>query len=139
MKNAFSALFVGALLCVVSVGCGSASETKTQGDSAAPPMSATPLRTRPTSNESMRIEQPTLAEGEVRVPLFVLPGDAVVEVDDVVVRRRHGTVELVGKVGSERRVRVFSGTTRTEEQNVKIEAMGTSPASIDARAPSAIR
>ena len=122
-----------ALFCLICVGCGSAGETKTQGDSAALAMSATPARIRSTSNESTRKEQPALAEDEVRVPLFVLPVDALVEVDDVVARRRNGTVEIIGKVGAERRVRVFSGAAQTEEKIVKIEAMGTSPASIDAR------
>ena len=102
-------------------------------------MSATPLRARTTPNVSTRKEQPALADDEVRVPLFVLPGDALVEVDDVVVRRRNGTVELVGKVGTERRVRVYSGATRTEEKIVKIEATGTSPESIDVRGVSATK
>lgn len=131
MKNASMAL-----LFVTCVACGSAGETKAQGDSAAPAMSAMPSRTRPTPNESTRKEQPALADDEVRVPLFVLPGDALVEVDDVVVRRRNGTVELVGKVGTERRVRVYSGATQMEEKVVKIEATGTSPESIDVRAAS---
>ncbi len=146
MKHATAVLFCAlfyapfcALFCMECVGCGSASETKAQGDSAAPAISATPSRTRQTPNEVTRKEQPTLADDEVRVPLFVLPGDAMVEVDDAVVRRRNGTVELVGKIGAERRVRVFSGTTRTEEMIVKIESTGASPASIDARAPSAFR
>ena len=134
MKNAAIAL-----LFVTCVACGSAGETKAQGDSAPAAMSATPLRARPTTNESTRKEQLALADDEVRVPLFVLPGDALVEVDDVVVRRRNGTVELVGKVGTERRVRVYSGATRTEEKIVKIEATGTSPESIDVRGVSATK
>lgn len=138
MKIANIALFCF-LSCIASVGCGLAGETNAQGDAAAPAMSAMPSRIRPTPNESTRKEQPVLADDEVRVPLFVLPGDAVVEVDDVVVRRRQGTIELVGKVGAERRVRVFLGTTRVVEQKVKIEAMGTLPATIDVRAPSFAR
>jgi len=118
------------LIGVTCWGCGSAGETKPTGDAAAPATSATSARIRSTSSDSTRTEQPALAEGEVRVPLFVLPGDAPVEVDNVLVRRRNGTVELVGKIGDEFRVRVYSGP-RTEEKIVKIEATGTSPASIE--------
>jgi len=69
----------------------------------------------------------------VRVALFVLPGDARVDVDGVQVRRRQGTIELVGKIGEEHRVRVVSDTMQTDEQLVKITATGTVPALIDAR------
>jgi hypothetical protein len=122
-----------AILCMVCFGCGSAGETNTKNDSVALAASVAPLRNRPAAKDSTRNEQPALADGEVRVPLFVLPGDAAVEVNDVLVRRRNGTVELVGKIGDERRVRVFIGSMRTEEKVVKIEELGTSPPMIDAR------
>lgn len=124
-----------AIVFVTCLGCGSAGETKTNAEGSAPATSATASRARVTPQASVSKEQPMLAEDEVRVPLFVLPGDAQVEVDNVLVRRRHGTIELVGKVGDERRVRVYWGTT-TEEKVVKIEATGTSPALIDATTPS---
>jgi hypothetical protein len=126
------------LTFVTCIGCDSAGETKTNEDVATPPLatSATTSRSRVAPQDSARKEQPLLAEDEVRVALVVLPGNAQVEVDNVSVRRRHGAVELVGKVGDERRVRVFLGTTRTEERIVKIEATGASPALIDASAPS---
>lgn len=120
----------------ICLGCGSAGETKTNGDASAPATSATAARVRVAPQESTSKEQPKLADDEVRVSLIILPGDAPVEVDNVLVRRRHGTIELVGKIGDERRVRVYVGTTRTEERVVKIEASGTLPAMIDANAPS---
>ena len=125
-----------AILCMTCAGCGFAGETKAKNDSAALAASVAPARNRPAAKDSTRSEQPALADDEVRVPLFVLPGDAAVEVNDVLVRRRNGTVELVGKIGDERRVRVFIGSMRTEEKIVKIEALGTSPPMIDARAAS---
>ena len=127
------------LIGATFIGCVTPGETKDVGDAAAPAVSATSLRTRAAPQASTRKEQPALAEGDVRVPLIVLPGDAHVEVDGVPVRRRNGAVELVGKVGSERRVRVSLETGRTEEKIVKIEATGTSPASIDANAPSFVK
>lgn len=127
------------LILVTCIGCGSAGETKAGGDAPAAAVSAASVRSRSTSKESTRVERPQLAEDQIRVPLFVVPGDAIVEVDDVVVRRRNGTIELVGKVGEERRVRVFSGMTQTYEKNVRIEAAGTSPSTIDVRAVSMTR
>lgn len=120
------------LICAAMVGCSSSGETKAW-DAGAPSSSAAPTRARLTSKESSRVEQPVLAEDQVRVPLFVLPGDARVEVDGVQVRRRQGTIELVGKIGDEHRVRVVSDTMQTDEQIVKITATGTEPALIDAR------
>jgi hypothetical protein len=131
------AIFV--LLGVTICGCGSSGEKKAQADAGAPASSAAPVRARLTSKDSSRIEQPTLADDQVRVSLFVVPGDALVEVDGAVVRRRHGTIELVGKVGDEHRVRVVSGTTRTNEQVVKIDVQGTLPPMIDARGVAAPR
>lgn len=121
-------------ICATISGCGSAGETKV-GDAGAPASSAAPARTRLTPKESSRVEQPQLAADQVRVPLFVLPGDAIVEVDGVQVRRRQGTIELVGKVGEEHRVRVraSSETMQADEKVVKIEANATEPALIDVR------
>ncbi|HRI69041.1 MAG TPA: hypothetical protein PK156_32650, partial [Polyangium sp.] len=80
------------LLWAACAACSSSGETKPSGDVPAPALSATSARSRTTSKETTRKEQPGLAEDQVRVPLFVVPGDAMVEVDDVVVRRRNGTI-----------------------------------------------
>lgn len=120
------------LVCVVCLGCGSSGEPKANGEVPASATSATTSRSRSGPQESTRQEQPLLADGDVRVPLFVVPGNALVEVDDALVRRRHGVVELVGKVGTARRVRLLLENGRTVETTVQIEAMGTSPAWIDA-------
>lgn len=126
------ASFVG--ICMALVGCSSAGETKVE-DAGAPASSAAPARARLTSKDSLRVEQPQLGADQVRVQLFVLPGDAIVEVDGVQVRRRQGTIELVGKVGEEHRVRVrvSSEMMQADEKVVKIEANATEPALIDAR------
>lgn len=125
------------LMLSLVVGCVSPGETNTDADAAAPAMSGTsasPQRTRSTSKESLRVEKPLLAENEVRLPLVVIPADATVEVDDALVRRRHGAVEIVGKVGDERRVRVFVGATNVEKV-VKIGAVGLVPSMIDLGSP----
>lgn len=127
-------------ICATALGCSSAGETKL-ADAGAPASSAAPVRARLTSKESSRVEQPQLAADQVRVPLFVLPGDALVEVDGVQVRRRQGTIELVGKVGEEHRVRVraSSETMQADEKIVRIEANGTVPALIDVRSSLGIK
>jgi hypothetical protein len=72
-----------------------------------------------------------------RVKVIVLPGDAAVEVDGVAARRRDGVIELLGKVGEVRRLRVARGAESAEE-SVTIEESGASPPLVDlrARAPS---
>lgn len=128
-----------AWLGMTCLACGSAGETNVPADAAPPAMSATSSRTRVAPPASVQQEQPPLADDHVRVSLVVLPGDAPVEVDGVLVRRRHGVVELVGKVGEERRVRVYRGSVRSEEKIVKIEATGAMPALIDVTEPAPVR
>lgn len=71
-----------------------------------------------------------LGPGERRFNVFVLPGDAAVEVNGVPVRRRDGVVELTGKVGDERRLRLTKGVQYHEEV-VKLDEAGASPALLD--------
>ena len=135
MKRRHALLMLSFVVFVV--GCVSPGETNTDADAAAPATSGTsasPQRTRSTSKESLRVEKPLLAENEVRLPLVVIPADAIVEVDDALVRRRHGAVEIVGKVGDERRVRVFVGATSVEKV-VKIDAVGLVPSMIELGSP----
>jgi hypothetical protein len=125
-----------ALLAFVAfcTGCGSNGNTSQPGAVASvfPAGSAAGSRVRSKKTGLFSTEQRKLGADEVRVALLVIPGDVVVEVDKVPVRRRNGLIELMGKVGDEHRVRVLLGATPSEEKVVKIEATGTSPALIDA-------
>lgn len=81
-------------------------------------------------------EQPALKDlGPTgrRVIVMVLPGDASVEVDGIAVRRRDGVVELLGKVGDVRRLRVLKGA-QSIEKDVTIQEAGASPALLDLNA-----
>jgi len=118
------------------LGCAPSGEgaRETSGPVAAA-SSSSPVASLPVemaANRSGRVELPLLPPDAVRASLFVLPGDAAVEVDGVPVRRRNGAVELIGVVGEVRRVRTFRGSLPGEEKLVTIEAKGTSPAWIDA-------
>lgn len=65
-----------------------------------------------------------------RVKVVVLPGDAEIEIAGVVTRRRDGVVELTGKTGDVRRLRVSKGGTYIE-QDVTIKDWSASPELID--------
>ncbi|WP_437499291.1 hypothetical protein [Sorangium sp. So ce1099] len=76
-----------------------------------------------------------LASGERRVALFVVPGDASVEVGGQPARRTNGVIELVGKKGDRREIRIFKGAKRTEERTVIIGETEASPSFLDLNAP----
>jgi hypothetical protein len=81
-------------------------------------------------------EQPALKDlGPTgrRVMVMVLPGDASVEVDGIAIRRRDGVIDLLGKVGEVRRLRVLKGA-QSIEKDVTIQEAGASPALIDLNA-----
>lgn len=63
---------------------------------------------------------------ETLVNLTVFPGDAIVEVDGLVAQRRDGVIDLFGKIGETRRVRVFHGALQ-REWDVMIGGSGASP------------
>jgi WD40 repeat protein len=65
-----------------------------------------------------------------RVKVIVLPGDAEVALDGVPILRRDGVVELLGKLGETRKLRVQRGA-QYAEQDVTITDGGASPALID--------
>jgi eukaryotic-like serine/threonine-protein kinase len=83
------------------------------------------------TKEARRQRLPLLGAGERRVSLVVAPGDASVEVDGREVSRRDGLVDLVGKVGDQRRVRVWKGDKSTGEKTITIRETGASPETID--------
>ncbi|WP_437626129.1 hypothetical protein [Sorangium sp. So ce1151] len=76
-----------------------------------------------------------LGPDERRVALLVVPGDALVEVDGQPAYRRDGAIDLTGKVGAVRRVRVWKGTKTTEEKAVTIQETGPSPPLVDLNEP----
>src|SRR5688572_17905535 len=65
------------------------------------------------TKEGRRQRLRVLGEGERGVAFIVLPGDANVEVDGGDAARRDGVVDRVGKVGDQRRVRVWKGDKST--------------------------
>ena len=84
-----------------------------------------------TSKRAARPELSLLGADERRVALLVVPGDALVEVDGQPAYRRGGAIDLIGKVGDVRRVRVWKGAKTTEEKAVTIQEGRLSPAIID--------
>jgi serine/threonine-protein kinase len=69
-----------------------------------------------------------------RVNVIVLPGDANVEVDGTPYRRREGVIELTGKVGDRRQLRVVKGS-QYREKEVIIQESGALPPLLDLNAP----
>lgn len=61
----------------------------------------------------------------------MLPGDASVEVDGQPAYRRDGAIDLIGKVGDVRHVRVWKGTKAALEKEVKIQEIQPSPPLMD--------
>ncbi|WP_437721673.1 hypothetical protein [Sorangium sp. So ce861] len=72
-----------------------------------------------------------LGPDERRVPLLVVPGDALVEVDGQPAYRRDGAIELTGKVGEVRLVRVWKGAKKPLEKRVMIQEIQPSPPLVD--------
>lgn len=85
------------------------------------------------SKVAPRREGKLRAANELRVALVVLPGDARVEIDGEAAERREGLVDLEGKLGDVRRVRVWKGE-RATEKSIMIAENGATPAMIDLNA-----
>lgn len=122
------------LMLAILGGCASerATELMDANNISATQASATKIHQRTKTDAIAETPQKPLAAGEVRVTLVVLPGDALVEVDKVPVRRRNGLIEFVGNVGDEHRVEVFMDAANPVAKTVILEATGASPAIIDA-------
>jgi tRNA A-37 threonylcarbamoyl transferase component Bud32/energy-coupling factor transporter ATP-binding protein EcfA2 len=99
------------------------------------------LATEPVASESDVMPAPAgpkvKAGGEVqpvgkRGVVFVVPGDAVVEVDGKPVRRRDGVIEVLFEGGAEKRLVARSGLTRTKvgEKSLPVSA-GARPLVVD--------
>lgn len=67
------------------------------------------------------------------VKVVVLPGDAHVEIEGVPAPRRNGAIDLLGKKGEVRKLRVSKGDVSLE-QDVTIQEDGASPALVDLNA-----
>lgn len=122
-----------AAAAMVLVACGQPPPGAGSGGPAAAGTAA-PASARPVSaglKAAARPELPLLGPEERRVALVVVPGDALVEVDGQPAYRRDGVIDLTGKVGDVRRVRVWKGAKTTEEKAVTIHEAGPSPPRID--------
>ncbi len=71
-----------------------------------------------------------LRPGERRMSVFVLPGDAVVEVDGKPARRRDGVIEVLVEAGGKKRLTAGMGVTVTK--------VAEKPVNVDATAPKAM-
>lgn len=112
------------------MGCGSegedaAMQTPLTASSVAP--HALEVKTRKTVRQSERL----LGPDERRVAVFVVPGDALVEVDGQRVERRDGVVELVGKLGAVQRLRAWKGDKSSETKEITITESGANPSFVD--------
>lgn len=137
-ESARRGVWLGAAL--LAAGCGSPEENATPaGDATTEAPAEAPAEetsAAPAPHSAPRAALPLLSPDERRAALFVVPGDALVEVDGQLAARRNGVVELVGKVGDVRRVRVFKGAKSTEEKLVTIQEAGAVPAFLDLNEPS---
>jgi len=118
--------------CVLG-GCdssGSAVTSAPLGSASAPTVSPRAPKRRP-----RRAESPLLGPDERRVFVFVLPGDAQVEIDGHRVSRRDGVVELVGKPGEKRTLTAWTRDDHAETITVTIEAGGASPSLLNLNDP----
>lgn len=129
------------LISFFMASCASKGTTKQTGalEGTSSSASTASIRHRTSADPSTATPQKKLGEDEVRMSVLVLPGDALVEVDKVPVRRRNGLIELVGKVGEERRVEVFWGTNAKIEHVLKIEVPSLSLPLIDAEEESKLK
>lgn len=98
--------------------------------SGGPAASATATPVRAGLKAAARPELAFLGPGDRRVALVVVPGDALIEVDGQPAYRRDGVIDLTGKVGDVRRVRVWKGA-KVEEKAVTIQEAQPSPPLVD--------
>jgi hypothetical protein len=115
----------GLLGCGQAGESGAAAQTSSDGEDATS-VAAAEIGRQPSLKD--------LGPSGRRVMVLVLPGDASVEVDGAAVRRRDGVIELVGRVGDKRRLRVLKGAQSREQEVTLLEA-SAEPALIDMNAP----
>lgn len=113
-----------------TLGCNSAGEDAAMQmplAASAAAGNALEVKTRKTVRQSERL----LGPDERRVAVFVVPGDALVEVDGQRVERRDGVVELVGKLGAVQRLRAWKGDKSSETKEITITESGANPSFVD--------
>jgi serine/threonine-protein kinase len=123
-----------ALLMIVTLFSSACSNPAEDGEDVATALSiaaAIEEHVGVTSKSLPRLKAAPLGSGERRVMVFVVPGDASVEVDGRPVFRRSGVVEIVGRVGDVHKLRVFKGARSTEEKSVTIQEAGVTPNLVD--------
>ncbi|WP_437631116.1 hypothetical protein [Sorangium sp. So ce854] len=113
-----AAMFLGACERPPSAVAGGAPPASSAAKGAAPRAAARPAMA-------------VLAQDERRVPLLVVPGDVLVEVDGQPAYRRDGAIDLTGKVGDVRLVRVWKGAKKPLEKRVMIREIQPSPPLVD--------
>jgi hypothetical protein len=124
MIRGFIPLFLGA--CALLAACDATPEGQPALQASARLSSVNYLA--PSSRLSIAVRpapwqtDPTLR----RVTVFVLPGDAIVEVNRRPTFRRNGVIDFVGKVGTTARVRVTKGQHQ-HAWDVRIEDQGANP------------
>jgi hypothetical protein len=129
MKNTRSKVWVLLGPCWM-LACGSAGEDaakQTPSVAASARENAFDVKSR----KSFRQSERPLGPDERRVVVFVVPGDALVEIDGQRVTRRSGVVELVGKVGEVHRLRAWKGDKSTETKEITIAESGANPSFVD--------
>ncbi|WP_437977958.1 hypothetical protein WMF11_15075 [Sorangium sp. So ce295] len=119
------AFVTAASMCLVACGL----QPSGTGGGGEPSASSAPKGAAPRA--AARPGMAVLGPDERRVPLLVVPGDALVEVDGQPAYRRDGAIDLTGKVGEVRRVRVWKGAKAALEKDVTIHESQPSPPLVD--------
>ncbi|WP_437935887.1 hypothetical protein [Sorangium sp. So ce341] len=120
---------VAAATCLVA--CERLQSSLAGGGAPAAASAATGAAAGAAARAAARREMAVLGPNERRVPLIVLPGDALVEVDGQPAYRRNGVIDLTGRVGDVRRVRVWKGRKAAPEKEVTIQEPQPSPPVVD--------
>lgn len=126
--------FAAALLSLAA-SCGPSSKGAADADAGVQPDEQA-QRQRPGSTLPSQGSKPTprgklspLPPDQRRAAVFVLPGDALVDVDGKPARRRNGVIDLSGKVGQKFTMRVTKGS-KAGEATIAIGEEGASPSEV---------
>ncbi|WP_437552554.1 hypothetical protein WME97_14775 [Sorangium sp. So ce367] len=123
------AFVAGALVMVTVIYQVACEWPPSDASGGAPPTSSVARGAAPRA--AARAGMAVLGQDERRVPLLVVPGDALVEVDNQPAYRRDGTIDLTGKVGEVRIVRVWKGAKAALVKEVTIQEVQPSPRLVD--------
>jgi hypothetical protein len=116
-----------AICILLAPGLSACSQPADEGEAVNPTaIVALPDQMGAASKSFPRLKVAPIKADERRVMIFVLPGDASVEIDGRLTFRRHGVVEIVGRIGDEHKLRAFKGKRSTEEKSVILRETGAS-------------